>query len=109
MRWFHTLESMEWSRVSLVVAAMTTFWAGLVSIVPERYHHVVTVVLAAFSSTVTLMMRSGKTPNEKEADEIRRQDMEAATALAKRQAEEAWALKLRQDEEAKRLLRLDDK
>jgi hypothetical protein len=70
MQLFHSLNTMDWGRVSLVVAAITAFWIGLQAIVPEKYHHMGTVILGAFSSALTLMMRSGKSLVAKAEDKL---------------------------------------
>jgi len=61
---------MDWGRVSVVVAAITAFWVGMISVVPEKYHHVGMVLLSSTTSALTLMMRSGKSRGEKIGDKV---------------------------------------
>lgn len=67
---FHKANTMDWGRVSIVVAAITVFWVGIQSIVPDNHYRVVSTVLQALSSAITLMMRSGKSLIEKAEDNI---------------------------------------
>jgi phosphate uptake regulator len=61
---------MDWTRVSIVVASITAFWVGMISIIPERYHHIGMVILSSLTSAITLMMRSGKSRIEKIDDKV---------------------------------------
>jgi hypothetical protein len=64
MRLMHSLDTMDWTRVSLVVASITAFWVGLAAILPDRYHKIGMVILGSAQSALTLMMRSGKSRGE---------------------------------------------
>lgn len=64
MNLFHSLGTTSWTRVSIIVAAALAFWLGLISIIPEKYHHVGVVILGAIQTAVTLMMKSGQAPPE---------------------------------------------
>jgi len=64
MRLMHSFDTMDWTRVSLVVAAITAFWVGLAAILPDRYHRIGMVILGSAQSALTLMMRSGKSRGE---------------------------------------------
>ena len=70
MRLMHSLDTMDWTRVSLVVAAITAFWIGLATILPERYHKIGMVILGSAQSALTLMMRSGKSRGEIIEDKV---------------------------------------
>lgn len=70
MRLMHSLDTMDWTRVSLVVAAITAFWVGLAAILPDRYHKIGMVVLGSAQSALTLMMRSGKSRGEIIEDKV---------------------------------------
>jgi len=70
MDWFHKINTMDWGRVSLVVAAITAFWVGLAAIVPDKYHKIGMVILGSAQSAMTLMMRSGKSLIEKAEDNV---------------------------------------
>lgn len=70
MKLFHAFDTMDWTRVFSVIAAVTAIWAGLISIVPEKYHHIGLVILSSVTSGVTMMMRSGKSRVEKIEDKI---------------------------------------
>lgn len=60
MNIFYSFETINWGRVSLVVSVVTAFWLGLITIIPERYHHVGTVILAAMTSAISILIRGGQ-------------------------------------------------
>ena len=70
MRLFHAWDTMDWFRISGIVAFATAFWIGLITIIPEKYHKIGTVILGAMQSAITLMMRSGKSRAEKIEEKI---------------------------------------
>ena len=70
MQFFHSFDTMDWGRVSLIVAAVTAFWIGLAAIMPEKYYRVGTTILAALSSAITLMMRSGRSRADKIEEKV---------------------------------------
>jgi hypothetical protein len=70
MQLFHSINTMDWFRVFWVISAISAGWLVLAEIVPEKYHHVGTVILQAISTAVTLMMRSGKSLIEKAEDNV---------------------------------------
>ena len=70
MRVFHSWDTFDWTRISLVVAAITAFWVGLAAILPEKYHKMGMVILGSAQSALTLMMRSGKSRGEKIEEKI---------------------------------------
>lgn len=76
MKVFHSFDTMDWGRISLIVAAITTFWAGMISVIPEKYHHVGLVFLSSITSAITLMMRSGKSRIEKIEDKVEEYEAE---------------------------------
>jgi C4-dicarboxylate-specific signal transduction histidine kinase len=82
VRVFHSFDTTDWGRVSLVVAAITAFWVGLAAILPERYHKTGMVILGSAQSALTLMMRSGKSRAEKIEEKI---EEHVADGLKKRE------------------------
>lgn len=50
-------EHINWSRVSLVMAAVATVWIGLSEVVPEEYFKPVMILLTALQSGITVIMR----------------------------------------------------
>lgn len=60
MKVFYSFSSIDWGRVSIVVSSATAFWLGLVSIIPEKYHHYGTVILGALSSAILILIRGGR-------------------------------------------------
>jgi len=70
VRVFHSWDTFDWTRISLVVAAITAFWVGLAAILPEKYHKMGMVILGSAQSALTLMMRSGKSRGEKIEEKI---------------------------------------
>ena len=57
---FNHPSKIDWLRVGIVIGAVSVVWAGLISIVPEKHHHVGTVILAALQSGVIFIMKSRK-------------------------------------------------
>lgn len=66
MKVFYSFDSINWPRVSVAVASVTAFWLGLISIIPERYHHIGMVILAAITSALLVLIRGGR-PSVSEA------------------------------------------
>lgn len=64
MRVFHQLSTTNWPRFGIILAAATAFWIGLATVIPEKYHHVGIVILGAAQSAVTLLMKSGQSPQQ---------------------------------------------
>jgi len=77
MKWFHAWDTMDWPRISVIVAFATAFWIGLAALIPEKYHKAGTIILGSLSSAVTLMMRSGKSRAEKIEDKIEEHQADA--------------------------------
>jgi uncharacterized membrane protein len=67
---FHKGNTMDWTRVSIIIAAVTVFWIGIQSIIPDTHYRVVSTILQALGSAITLMMRSGKSLIEKAEDNV---------------------------------------
>lgn len=55
---FVNFSRINYGKLAVVLGSATVFWTGLVSIVPERYHHIGMVVLGAGTAAVTYLMRS---------------------------------------------------
>lgn len=77
MKWFHSFDTTDWTRVSVIVAAATAFWIGLAAIMPEDYYRIGTTILGAAQSALTLMMRSGKSRGEIIGDKIEEHQADA--------------------------------
>ena len=65
MKWFHSFDTMDWGRVSLLVGGATVFWVTMGAVVPDPYYKWISTFLLAVSNTVALMMRSGVSRVEK--------------------------------------------
>lgn len=70
MKWFHAWDTMDWPRISVIVASATAFWIGLATILPEKHYRIGTTILGALQSAITLTMRSGKSRGEKIGEKI---------------------------------------
>lgn len=60
---FTKLSKIDWTQAMIMLGAVTSLWTGLVSIIPEKYHHVGIVVIGALSGAVTFLMKSEKKPD----------------------------------------------
>lgn len=58
---FQDPETMDWGKLAWVLAVVTVVWTGLITLVPEQYHHAGIVILGALSSGTTFAMRSRRT------------------------------------------------
>ena len=83
MRVFHSFDTVDWVRVSLFVAAVSTFWATMIAVVPDPYAKWVSTFLLGVSNAVAIMLRSGKSRGEKIDEKI-----EAHHADAEKKSEE---------------------
>jgi hypothetical protein len=57
---FHALDDINWTRVVLIMGAVTAIWLGLDTVVPEPYHDKIGLVLAAISGGIGVMTKGGK-------------------------------------------------
>ena len=69
-RYWHSLDTVDWWRVSIFVAAVSTFWATMIAVIPDPYAKWVTTFLLGVSNAVALMLRSGKSRVEKIEEKI---------------------------------------
>jgi hypothetical protein len=58
--WFNSLESINWTKMWWVVGIITTFWLGLVTVVPVQWFKVISIVLSALQSALLFASRSTK-------------------------------------------------
>ena len=66
MNWFHSFDTVDWSRVFLVVTAAIAFWTGVEQLVPQEWHRVGDVFLNAISVAVAVLIRGNKYQERKE-------------------------------------------
>jgi hypothetical protein len=60
MKWFNSLESMNWIRLWWIVGIVTTLWLGMATIIPMAYFKPVSVVLSALQSALLFATRGTK-------------------------------------------------
>ncbi len=60
VKWFTSLEYINWTRLWWIVGIITTFWLGLVTILPAAVFKPVSVILAALQSGFLFAARGGK-------------------------------------------------
>jgi hypothetical protein len=63
MAYFHKLGDINWTRFAVAIGAVIIFWSGMQEIVPEKWHHVVEVFLAALNGAIIFTLRSGNPRN----------------------------------------------
>lgn len=60
MKLFHPIETIDWTRVLLVIGSATAFWTALSRVIPLEYHRVGESFLTACTAAVTVLIRSNK-------------------------------------------------
>lgn len=66
MQFFHSLDTIDWTRVIVVVSAATAFWTAMESITPPAWHKIGDVVLNALSVGIAVLVRGNKYQTRKE-------------------------------------------
>jgi len=84
---WHTLDTVDWFRVSIFIAAVSVFWGTMVAVIPDPYAKWVSTFLLGVSNAVALMLKSGKSRGEKIGEKI-----EEHHADAEKKAEEIKTL-----------------
>jgi hypothetical protein len=60
VKWFHSLETLNWTRLWWIVGIITTFWLGLIMIIPMNWFKVVSIVLSALQTALLFAARGTK-------------------------------------------------
>ena len=60
------VSNIDWTKMLMVVSAASVFWAGVASIVPQKYHTVVGTILSALIAAISFAMRGGKYVEKRE-------------------------------------------
>jgi hypothetical protein len=60
MKWFNSLENMNWTRLWWIIGIITALWLGLVTIIPPEWFKPVSVVLSAVQSALLFASRGTK-------------------------------------------------
>jgi hypothetical protein len=60
MKWFNSLENMNWTRMWWIIGMLSTFWIGLATQLPETWYKPVSVILTALQSALLFASRGTK-------------------------------------------------
>lgn len=60
MKWFNSLENMNWTRLWWLLGIITTLWLGLAAVIPGESYKVISVVLSAIQSALLFATRGTK-------------------------------------------------
>jgi len=82
MKVFHSLDTMDWGRVTVFIGASSIFWVTMKSLVPDPYNEWVSTFLLALTNAVAFVMRSGKSRVEKIEDKIDEHQADAVKKTA---------------------------